>query len=362
MNEKIPNDFGEVPIEHEEKVNLEEKKQKGMTRRAFLKALGAMGLVATIPDSLNKGESKEVKKISDKYKAALAMEKILKTETPLEQLQVYGEIKNLEFALEAVHDRHYRHLMDDENRNDMETAAANISKLEMDKITELYKARQLPEELAYMVAIQETRGRNVTSWAGARGMTGIMPSTARAMGYKEEDLDDSYTASQITAKYLTTERNDRFGNNVDMLLHAYNGGGGLFGFTGTIPKDERTPENFYKYMEDYINTRYKKVEEDGHYKHVVDKNDKTLSSISERFDMPLKNILEENGFTEETIIHNGDMIKIPFDDMNKAAKILFRKPFETLNYTPELKAKYKALKDLGLLSKIEGGDEEMEVV
>ncbi len=276
--------------------------------------------------------------------------------TPLEQLQAYGEIKDLRAGIKILFDDHYRRFIRTEKgKKDMEIAVQNISKLNMSKIIELYKAMQLPEELAFMIAIQETRATNKKSFAGARGLTGVMPATAKAFGYTSADLNDSYIANKITAKYLTTERKERFGNDIDMLLHAYNAGGGLFGFTKSVPREERTVENFYKYMEEYINRVYKEVKEKGYYTHTIDKKDKNLTTISKRFDISLNDLLKENNFTKETLIHCGDKIKIPYRNMNKAAKILFRKPFETLNYVPEIKAKYKAIKDLGFINSIENG-------
>ncbi len=292
----------------------------------------------------------EVDKIADEYTKESELEQM----TPMEQIEKYGKIRNLGKGIKALENEHYKKLTEDKKgKRDMQVAVKNMSKVNLSKMIKPFSERGLPEELAYMIAIQETRGRTKTSWAGARGMTGIMPATAKALGFKPKDADNPYKAMEMTAEYLETEKKDRFENDTDLLLHAYNAGGGLFGFTRIFSKEERTAENFYKYMESYINFILREVKENGYYVHTVDKKDKNLTSISKRFKVSVQDILKENGFTESTIIRVGDEIKIPYSDMNKAAKVLFRKPFEALNYAPELKAKYKALKDLGLLKRLQ---------
>ncbi len=357
MNEKSFNDVGNDFFEKRKK---EEKK---LTRRAFLKAGLALGVSSAVSSFLKdkitnysnpKGSAETETKGGevDKRENNLHEEKAIVT-TPLEQLHAYGEIKDLKSGIKILFDDHYRYfVMTEKGKKDVETAIYNLSKLNMSEIINMYRARQLPEELAYMIAIQETRGVAKKSSAGARGITGIMPSTARAMGYSVEDVSDPYIANKITAEYLTNERNKRFGNDVDLLLHAYNAGGRLFGFTKKTTKEERTLKNFYTYMQNYINSIYKEVKEKGYYEHTIDDKDKTLTHISKRFNVSLRDILEENNLDENSPIHVGDKIKIPYHDMENASKILFRKPFEALNYVPEIKAKYKAIRDLGLLRKI----------
>ena len=78
--------------------------------------------------------------------------------------------------------------------------------------------------------------------------------------------------------------------NTDMFFYAYIAGAGLFGFTKKFTKPrEWTPENFYAYLEDYT---------------------------------------PKNETEKESIVH-------------------------ALNYAPQIKAKYAALKHLGLVDKIE---------
>ncbi len=371
--------FRNIPIENEPNKEKGLNKSKKTTRRNFIKNAVKFGVATAVTggvaskllDGGDSGENtdeislevkelakkikeeqvrSEVDKIADEY----AKESEMASMTPMVQIERYGRIIDLEKGIKALEYEHYKKLTEDEKgKRDMQVAVKNMSKVNLSKMIKPFSERGLPEELAYMIAIQETRGRTKTSWAGARGMTGIMPATAKALGFKPKDADNPYKAMEMTAKYLEAEKKDRFENDTNLLLHAYNAGGGLFGFTRIFSKEERTAENFYKYMEYYINFRLREVKENGYYVHTVDKKDKNITSISKRFKVSVQDILKENGFTESTIIHRGDKIKIPYSDMNKAAKVLFRKQFEALDYAPELRAKYNALKDLGLLERLQ---------
>jgi hypothetical protein len=348
---KMKEGFQNIRIQPERDPAKEVKnKKKGLTRRDFLLgglALGGATLLANLPDSKEEEVtlSKEVEEIAKAYTQEDKGEVL----TPLEQLQIYGEVRDLEKGLKVYHDQHYEKLtVTEEGMKDMYDAVSNMSKFDLQKMIKPFEEKGLSTKLAYMVAIQETRARNKKSSVGALGVTGIMPATAKAHGYTQEDLKDPYIASEITAEYFANERDVRFGNNEDMLLHAYNAGGGLFGFTKTVSKEERIPKKFYEYMENYMNGIFSEVKERG-YTHTLEKRDKTLSHVSKRFEVPLADILEANGLTENSPIHVGGTIIIPFRDMKHAAEVVFRKPLEALQYTPEIRAKYDALKDSGLI-------------
>lgn len=351
MNEKGP---GMIPIPQEDA-------PQNPDRRRFLKnALRnavALGVVGAMPVSIDDGKKvpEEFEKIKQDMEREGARESVVGTLTPLDQLEAFGEVKDLQAGVDAVCAEHYAHLVKTgKGKKDMLDAVQNLSTLDMEKVAQPFTERQLPKELSYMIAIQETRGKNLTSKAGARGITGVKPRMAIDLGFKPEDLNDPYKASEITAEYLAQERDDRFGDNTDLLFHAYNAGGGLFGYTKKERrKKDRSTEGFYAYMEDYINTTYKEIEKLGYYAHTVDDEDTNLIKLSERFEVPLVKILEANNLEIDSELHKGDSVAIPFDDMVHASKVVFRKPLQALRYAPQIKAKYRALKDTGLLAKIE---------
>lgn len=286
---------------------------------------------------------------------------------PHEQL-ARGEDVDLTAGIEAVFETHRAHLTDPEKSGaDMEQAAENIQMLDMQRFVQPFWERDFSHKFAYMIAIQETRGRNLRSHSGAGSVTGIMPYTAERYGYTIEELQaDPAKAAEVTAQYLADERRERFGryfneeteqyddNNIDMLLHAYNGGGGLFEFTASVSREERTPENFYTYMEEKINTEYQEITQEGYYLYEFDTRAQNLSDVSGLFEIPIEDIKKANPGLEPTEMQHGDKIKIPIENATAGTwRQVFGKEFETLYYVPELSAKYAALKELGLVSKIE---------
>ncbi len=368
MNER----FSGIPIDSGDKPNRDEEKK--ITRRDFLKGIVATALVGGVTgqfidvekdnpqNTQNSATLKEegVEKITknpseEKVEAPKkSEEKIPTVLTPLEQLVAYGEVRDLGGGLKVIHDEHYHKLAETEDgKKDMQTAIENLSRYDMKALVAPFKKLGLPEELAYMVAIQENRGRITRSKAGARGMTGILPQTALGLGYLPKKADNPYTASEITAKYFATEREERFGDDIDMLLHAYSAGGYLYGFTEKVPRSERTPENFYLYMANYINKKFEEVRAKGYrYQHTVE-DEKNLGEVSRRFDVPIESILKANNLTKKSILKKGKVLVIPFETKEKAIQTVFRKPMEALRYAPEVRAKYKALKSLGLLTKLD---------
>ncbi len=274
--------------------------------------------------------------------------------TPDVQLSRYREVKDIHFGLQSVFSREYdRILREPKGQKDMEESVENLDKLDIQRFVQPFLDRGVPYKLAYMIAIQETRAKHDTSWAGAKGITGIMPSTAEHYGYTTEDLKDPYVAAEISARYLVDERH-RFGNNVDMLLHAYNGGGGLFGFTASYSFKDRTPEHFYAYMQEKINTEAAEKLRTGYHVHTFDTRTKNLSEVSELFSVALEELQEANPDVEPTTMKYGDEIKIPLAHAGAETwREVFRKYFETLYYTFEIHGKYAALKEQGLVSRIE---------
>jgi hypothetical protein len=277
--------------------------------------------------------------------------------TPLEQMQELGRVEDLEEGIRAIYTKHHEYLTQNPNgRRDMEIATQNMSKLDMRKLVEPFKDRNIPQQFAYMIAIQETRGKNVTSWSGAKGITGLMPKMIKFFGGKahaetRSPTDNPYVAGTLTADYIKAER-ARFGDNVDMLLHAYNGGAGLFGFTATTQKEERVPENFYAFMEQHINRRYREMLSRGYREHVIEKGD-TLMQLSREYKVSLRALFKLNHMNDDSVLRIGDKVKVPFNNSKEEIKELFRKEFEVLHYAPEVRAKYEALKDIGLLARLE---------
>ncbi len=317
-------------------------------------ALGHMAVESAVSKfGIEEQETKAARPpLSAESKTIAETRETLRLLTPLEQMQELGRVEDLEEGIRAIYTKHHEYLTQNPNgRRDMEIATQNMSKLDMRKLVEPFKKKDIPQQFAYMIAIQETRGRNVTSWAGARGMMGLMMYTVKKLGLSTERIHDPYESGKIAAEYLEAER-ERFGDNVDMLLHAYNGGAGLFGFTATTQKEERVPENFYAFMEQHINRRYREMLSRGYREHVIEKGD-TLMQLSREYKVSLRALFKLNHMNDDSVLHIGEKVKVPFNNSKDEIKELFRKEFEVLHYAPEVKAKYEALKDIGLLARLE---------
>jgi len=345
------------PAEKKTQNDNKEVKKKGVSRRNFLVGIGGAATIGAIGgsglfDDVNK---KDISNKTNDFIESVAkrFERPPVELDPVEQFIKYGKIKNLHTGIEAVKDEHFRHLTKDKNGvDDMRIAAENMSMLDMDRFTKPFVDAGLPPQLCYMIAVQETRGRNITSWAGARSIMGIMPKTAKALGYTEEEIDDPYIASEVSAKYCVEEQK-RF-NEGDMILHAYNGGGSLFEFTGKTPRIDRTTENFYSYMEEDMNKTYDEIVSRSYVNAKIRKGD-TISRISQKWGVSMSEVLALNNLSKQSIIHPGNKIKIAFENSQEMLEKIFSKELEVLRYTPEVKAKYEVLKDQGLLAHLDSG-------
>lgn len=270
-----------------------------------------------------------------------------------EQLEQFGYIKDLKEALRAHERDHERSFTETESgKRDLETAVANIKKLNMQKLMEPFAENDLPEDLAYMIAIQETRGKNVVSHAGALGITGIMPQTARSFGEKPEAVHDPYVATKMAADFLKREV-PAFGRNIPMLLHVYNGGAGLMGFTDKYPKEKWKPKYFYEYMQSHINKKYRELKEVG-ITYKIQKGD-TFYSIAKACNVPVETLLKHNNLEEGEAIIAGRSLKIPITNTEEILRDGLRKELELIRYVPEIRAKYSALKALNLIAMLEEG-------
>lgn len=95
----------------------------------------------------------------------------------------------------------------------------------------------LSPELLEAVVWQESRWRpDAVSPAGARGLTQLMPATARQLGV---DPQDPYAAIEGGARYLRMQL-DLFNGDVERALAAYNAGPGRVQRAGGIPAIRET--------------------------------------------------------------------------------------------------------------------------
>lgn len=119
--------------------------------------------------------------------------------------------------------------------------------------SEIKKAAQtydVPEKLIAAVMKQESNfNSSVVSSAGASGLMQLMPTTARYLGV--EDRFDPQQNIMGGAKYLR-QMLDKFDNNIETALAAYNAGPGNVNKYGGIPPFTET-QNYVKNVLNYFN-------------------------------------------------------------------------------------------------------------
>ena len=118
---------------------------------------------------------------------------------------------------------------------------------------EIAKAAQtydVPEKLIAAVMKQESNfNSSVVSSAGASGLMQLMPATAHYLGV--EDRFDPQQNIMGGAKYLL-QMLDKFDNNIETALAAYNAGPGNVHKYGGIPPFKET-QNYVKKVLNYFN-------------------------------------------------------------------------------------------------------------
>lgn len=107
--------------------------------------------------------------------------------------------------------------------------------------------------LLHSIARVESRHRpDAVSHAGARGLMQVILPTARRFGVEGADqLHDPQTNLQVSARYLKTLQ-QRFGNDLELVLAAYNAGEGAVEKHGRrIPPYRETQEYVRKVLSEY---------------------------------------------------------------------------------------------------------------
>ena len=105
------------------------------------------------------------------------------------------------------------------------------------KVRELSARYDLSPALIEALVWQESRWRHdAVSPKGARGLTQLMPGTARDLGVNP---DDPFANLEGGARYLRAQL-DRFGGDVEKALAAYNAGPGRVERAGGVPRIRET--------------------------------------------------------------------------------------------------------------------------
>ena len=96
-----------------------------------------------------------------------------------------------------------------------------------------------PALLAAVAQVESRFNARAVSHRGARGLLQLMPATARRFGYQSRDLFDPETNLEAGARYLRLLA-DRFGNDLALVLAAYNAGEAAVDRWGGVPPYRET--------------------------------------------------------------------------------------------------------------------------
>lgn len=127
----------------------------------------------------------------------------------------------------------------------LERVKSRLDKMD-DTIASAAKKFGVPENLIKAIITAESAGRSdAVSPAGAKGLMQLMDGTARDLGVRDslDPVQNIYGGAQYIRKML-----DKFGNNTELALAAYNAGPGNVDKYGGIPPFTETREYVKRVM------------------------------------------------------------------------------------------------------------------
>ncbi len=288
--ESMKEDF-EDGLKDDKKEHTEEKEKINNTRRTVLKmgvaggaaiALGALDkkiniksdsltttddsnhsnleslsrFFASDNDNKNVSDFEDVKDISVENVAEV--EPVFNT---LEnQFKEFDEIRDIHAGIRAERDRHFYELMNDENeivRIEKAVELRNKLNLDTERFVKPFVDRGFkPSVLPFLIVAQESDfDKNAKSVSGAQGLFQLRKVAAMDVGHSLDDASDPYKASLMAAKLLDNNRRYGVKDDIGLLLHSYNSGWSLQGYTKETDKDKQTLDGFYDWMATRLNKR-----------------------------------------------------------------------------------------------------------
>ncbi|MBF0492332.1 MAG: lytic transglycosylase domain-containing protein [Deltaproteobacteria bacterium] len=174
--------------------------------------------------------------LKDYWAQALPVRNVQPHKDKAEGLNGKKEIKNFEQALQ----------LENASQGNTTPVKAEIQKA----VEDAAQAFSLPISLLHSVIKAESNfNPRASSPAGAKGLMQLMPGTAKEMGVKHiYSIEENVRGG---AKYLRNMM-DRFDQNVQLALAAYNAGPGAVKKHGGIPPYKETQKYVAKIMKDCI--------------------------------------------------------------------------------------------------------------
>ncbi len=352
------------PIKENKRHNIEDDKNKGLSRRNFLKVSVALaaswGIGKFALDSFDDVENEKIagndsKEPNQEQKITQQQLEIEKDDRDIvgntieEQLAKSEKVTlNIETkrALRQKWKQSYSKRPDDCSKEDKLTGKNHLGLLgsmeRMQPWIEDIKSEFLrigvPEKFAYLAIPESHFDVNDYSRASAKGPYQFTVGTAKAFGLMVENgVDqrcDPIESAIACAKHLKYSYG-RFNDDWDLAFADYNGG-----FTNAYAKfchkkEDRNYTDYLAWREGRINNFISKE----HFEHKVKKSDKNLTKIARFYGITVEAIMEINSLKDDGI-RIGQELKIPATTSVKMFKL--RDSLENLNY-PE---KFYAILDV----------------
>lgn len=343
---------------------LEELESEGISRRGFLKFMGAAIALGIGGKMLMPGEKaaelvKEVEQTGEtkeNYDDEIFYDGQEPDIEAIKNIFNFNMKEPIKITLETADKLkdYWKHKYATKMKDDLIGALDGMKPM-LPELRSIFKKYDVPEEYA-LLAIPESHWKfGEISPAGAEGPYQFMPKTGKKFGLMNSgDRRDPLKSAKACAELLKDLFN-RTGD-WDLALSGYNGGF-IWEYLGQCKKRNREP-NYQDFLEKFLTEKANHIKREVHEQlfanHIVAKGD-TLTNLSKKYNLGTKAIKSANRLKSNQL-RIGQVLKFPLSNAKKSN--LFEKKIrgiaENLNYPPKFLAVFELVENTLAWKKGEG--------